>query len=127
MIITEFTTGGHRWAKTNLITQEESRPYDCYRCEACGIFGKSYNFGQIHIPERYRAKLYRCAGVTLAKRVKVIHCHAVGPQFGNLTPGSCHDIVPTPHGENDKNGVWVRGIGEPVKLLFGEFEYLSNE
>lgn len=126
MITTELTTGGHRWTKTNLVTQGKNRQHDCYCCELCGITGKSYAIGSITVPEKFRDKLHRCPGLETTKKVKVTECRAVGPQFQNLTPGSVHDVVTPPPGENAKNGVWVQGIGEPVKLLFGEFKYLKQ-
>ena len=125
MITTELTTGGHSWTKTNLVTQGKTRQHDSYRCELCGITGKSYAIGSITVPEKFSAKLYRCPGLKITKKVKVTNCRAVGRQFQNLTPGSVHDVVIPPLGESDKNGVWVQGVGEPVKLLFGEFEYLK--
>lgn len=125
MITTELTTGGHLWNKINLVTQGKMKQHDSYRCELCGITGKSYALGTITVPKRYRNKLHRCPGLKPIKRVKVTVCRAVGRQFQNLTPGSVHDVITPPAGENAKNGVWVQGVGEPVKLLFGEFEELK--
>lgn len=125
MITTEFTTGGHLWNKLNLVTQGKTRLHDSYRCELCGITGKSYFIGTISVQERYWNKLTRCPGLKTIKRIKVTECRAVGRQFQNLTTGSVHDVIPPPAGENAKNGVWVQGVGEPVKLLFGEFEELK--
>ncbi|MBD5231818.1 MAG: hypothetical protein HDS66_06680 [Bacteroidales bacterium] len=126
MITTELTTGGHHWIKTNIVTQGKNKLHDSYRCELCGITGKSYALGSITVPEQYRNKLNRCPGLKPIKRIKVTVCRAVGPQFQNLTPGSVHDVITPPAGENSKNGVWVQGVGEPVKLLFGEFEHLKQ-
>lgn len=61
-------------------------------------------------------------------RVRLIHWdRAVGKQFSNLTPGSEHDIVPPPPGQDNKRGEWVMGVGEPVLLLAGEYVYCKNE
>lgn len=61
------------------------------------------------------------------KLIKVIECIAYGPQFANLTPGSIHETVAPPSGEMRAGGVWVQGIGEPVKLLLGEYERINDE
>ena len=55
------------------------------------------------------------------KQIKVTECRAYGPQFANLTPGSVHDVIPAPPGYENSGGVWVEGVGEPVKLLDGEY------
>ena len=61
------------------------------------------------------------------KLIKVIECRAYGPQFANLTPGNIHETVAPPSGEMRAGGVWVQGIGEPVKLLLGEYERINDE
>jgi hypothetical protein len=53
-------------------------------------------------------------------KIKIIQCTAWGPIFANLTPGSIHKVIEPPkHHKPDKYGVWVQGIGEPVKVLNG--------
>jgi hypothetical protein len=61
------------------------------------------------------------------KRIRIKYCTALGKVFENLTPGSEHNVInpPSPY-KNDKRGVWVMGIGEPVKLLNGEYETIQE-
>ena len=58
------------------------------------------------------------------QQIKVIRKPTFDPAYANLVPGSVHDVVEAPVGENSDRGVWVMGCGEPVLLLFGEFTYL---
>jgi hypothetical protein len=54
--------------------------------------------------------------------VKVTQCRAVGQIFGNLEPDTVHRVIEPPKGyKNDSRGVWVMGVGEPVKLLANEY------
>lgn len=56
------------------------------------------------------------------KKIKVTKCTAYGKVFSNLLPDSEHEVVTPPQGyKNDHSGVWVMGVGEPVKLLTVEF------
>lgn len=55
-------------------------------------------------------------------RIKIVSCDAFGPAFNNLKPGSVHKVIDTPSEEDDSKGVWVMGVGEPVKVLLNEYE-----
>lgn len=58
-------------------------------------------------------------------KIKITFCNAQGGQFANLTPGSEHEVIDPPKGhKNDNRGVWVMGVGEPVKVLKREYEVL---
>lgn len=46
------------------------------------------------------------------------------PVFENLRPGTKHDIIPTPKNER---GLWVMGVGEPVRLLNSEYKIVDDE
>ena len=62
------------------------------------------------------------AKFVIPKRIKITHCQAFGRCFANLTDGSEHDVVVAPGNyNNDYSGVWVIGIGEPVKVLTNEY------
>lgn len=67
------------------------------------------------------------------EKIKVIQCRAQGESFKNLTPNSIHVIIDPPEGENNEGsgrgmrGVWVMGVGEPVKLLKGEYVFLKGD
>lgn len=125
----ELNLGGHEWEKQNLVTLGKKKMYDVYKCRKCGIIGKSYRLGSITIKETDIKKIYKCNGrmKVASSRIKVTRCRAVGKQFSNLTPGSEHDIVPPPPGQDNKRGEWVMGVGEPVLLLAGEYVYCKNE
>lgn len=117
----------HEWEKTNLVTKStRGKSFDEVVCKNCQMKGRRYNLGQVSISETYsKDKVFLCPKATLrevAKKVRVTFCSAHGKIFGNLTPGSEHEVV-TPPGDykNDHTGVWVMGIGEPVKLLSNEF------
>lgn len=60
------------------------------------------------------------------KKIRITECHAVGSPFANLLPGTEHDVIKPPHPKkNDERGVWVMGVGEPVKVLRHEFEIIE--
>lgn len=128
MIKTNFTVGGHDWQKVNLVTlvSKGCSTYDLYRCSRCGLEAKRYRLNELVVDERYRNKLAHCSSVGKPKQLQIIECRAVGPQFANLTPGSVHDIIAPPEGNDRKRGEWVMGVGEPVKVLFDEFNYIKE-
>jgi hypothetical protein len=65
----------------------------------------------------------------MSKRIRVINCEAFGKIFDNLTPNSEHDVI-RESGTKGKgrakipSGVYVMGVGEEVKLLVGEYEFI---
>lgn len=124
MILANFEDGGHSWEKTNLVTKEGKQMYDTYRCRHCGLNAKMVTIGLLQISERSRKKYECCTAAKKASQIKITKCEAVGPQFANLIPGSQHDIIDPPAGYGSNGGVWVMGVGEPVKVLFREFEYI---
>ena len=66
------------------------------------------------------------AGNDKAKKIKIIKCTAYGEIFANLIPNSTHDVIEAPNGySNDTMGVWVQGVGEPVKVLSYEYEEIN--
>lgn len=115
----------HKFEKQNLVTITKGRKhYDVFKCSVCGIVGESINLNAIKVKSSYSAdKVNNCIRETKGiKRIRITKCTASGRQFENLTPGSEHDIVTPPEGyKNFDRGVWVMGIGEPVKVLYGEF------
>lgn len=58
-------------------------------------------------------------------KVVVIECRASGKAFENLTPGSEHVVVKIVNSvlADGLFDVWVRGVGDFVKLLHGEFKW----
>lgn len=125
----DIKKGGHDWEKQNLMTKGVKRAYDVYKCRRCGIVGKSYSLGNITIRELDVKKFNKCQDIITktAKSIMVTDCKAFGSKFANIKPGSKHDIVPPPPGEDNKRGEWVMGVGEPVLLLAGEFIYLKED
>lgn len=125
----DIKTGGHEWEKQNLTTQGVRKMYDVYKCRKCGIIGKSYRLGTITIKESDVKKFQKCSPkqTKTFKRIMVTDCKAFGDQFANIKPGSKHDIVPPPPGQNNKRGEWVMGVGEPVLLLAEEFVYINED
>ena len=119
----------HDWSKQNLITVSKARKsYDILKCTKCGIEGKRLNVSTITFTENVPLnKIKNCDGKGIIPiKIRVIKCNAFGEIFINLVPNSEHTVVDAPHPyKNDQSGVWVQGIGEPVKLLKGEYEIIS--
>jgi transcription elongation factor Elf1 len=117
----------HKFEKQNLVTlMDRKGAYDLMKCDKCGIQGKARALGTVDVSDSYSLeKVNNCDGVVeeKPKQIKITFCHACGKRFSNLTPGSLHIVVDPPHPHvNDHKGVWVMGIGEPVKVLNSEFE-----
>lgn len=123
----------HEWVKQNLVTKASRRGhYDEVTCKNCGMKGRRYGFESVQVAETYnRENALLCPKakpVEVPVQVKVIFCAAHGRQFANLTPGSIHEVVTPPAGyKNDHTGVWVMGVGEPVKLLSNEFTKVQSD
>lgn len=133
MYYLDFESHGHKWEKQNLVTLTEPRSgkcYDAYACEQCGIKGKSYQFGRIVVAETYsQEKVNKCEKMPEYKvplRIKITRFTGHGKVFGNMLIDSVHEVVPAPVGYvNDYTGVWVMGVGEPVRVLPYEFSVVE--
>ena len=126
MITLAINENGHAWEKQNLVTLPSKKGgYDLYKCKNCGLTGKSYRLGTVEIENRHYAKAMSCPNAHRGKTIRIVRCNAVGEEFNVLIPGSLHEIVSAPKGQNNKRGEWVMGKTEPVLLLFGEFEYVD--
>jgi len=118
----------HKFEKENLVTLKEG--YDLLRCSICGLKAKRRGISEIvEIDGRVsNERIRKCSGVKeneyIGRKIKITQCTAVGNAFSNITPNSIHEIIKPP-GEyvNGDRGVWVMGNGEPVKVLFDEFNY----
>lgn len=121
----------HSWQKQNLVTIKGRRGhYDLVVCANCKMKGRRYGFETVEVAETYKVdNVYLCPKAPTeqkAKQVRVLYCMAQGRQFANLTPGSIHEVVTAPEPyKDDHKGLWVMGIGEPVKLLNGEFDIIN--
>jgi len=117
----------HSFDKLNLMTISGRKGgYDILKCKHCGMNGKRYALGVVNVSETYsEATVRKCPKAPKAEvpqMVKVLRCGAMGRAFANLVPDSIHAVVTPPEGyENDHTGVWVMGVGEPVKLVRNEF------
>jgi hypothetical protein len=118
----DMNSTNHIFIKENLVTISSPKgSYDIFKCENCGLKGKSYQIGIITVDGRQKNKTNNCTGSKQSQKIEITNCRAVGKAFANLTPGSSHDVIDPPQGQNNDRGVWVMGVGEPVKVLFGEF------
>jgi hypothetical protein len=123
MKITRSTTT-HEFEKQNLVTlTDRTGMYDLYKCAFCGLTGKAYTLTEITVNDRVKSATENCPKAKKVKKIRITNCRAAGQVFANLTPGSVHDVVDAPKGQpNNLAGVWVMGVGEPVKVLVGEYE-----
>lgn len=118
--------GGHKFTKTNLVTKKGPKGmYDEYTCEQCGMKGRSYKFGRISLSKIYGKNIFKCKVLIPKRKIQITKCTAFGDQFSNLTPGSIHDIVDPPSGEDRSRGEWVQGVGDIVLVLYHEFKYID--
>lgn len=119
----------HDWSKQNLVTIMGGGPHDIYKCNICGITGRSYTLGYIQLKGSYSdSRVKHCLGQVRnkPKEIEITRCMANGKAFENILPGSKHLVIdpPNPY-RDDSAGVWVMGNGEPVKVLNSEFIKLS--
>jgi len=114
----------HNFEKQNLVTvRDRTGTYDFYKCSLCGLTGKQYFMGIVTVSDRIKSTSAMCPKSKIPQRIRITQCRAIGKAFDNLTPGSVHDVIETPEGELARlSGVWVMGVGEPVKVLVDEYE-----
>lgn len=127
MYKSNIKTSQHVWEKKNLVTvNRHGKMFDEMVCKNCKMKGRRYGFEYVEVSEKYKFdNVHLCPKaepIEIPIKVKVTRCNAYGKVFSNLLPGSEHDVLTPPTGyKNDHEGVWVMGVGEPVKLLPGEF------
>lgn len=117
------------WSKVNNVTLYRGKKiYDLYK-HTSGATAKRYGITEeLTITEKeyikYKSWMKKRNLEAVGKTIKIIKCFAAGKQFENLLPGSKHTIISPPKNQKSDNaGVWVMGVGEPVKVLNSEFEY----
>lgn len=126
-MIQNINKGNHQWEKQNLVTLTDKRgQYDLMKCK-CGLKGKRINFEQISIDGRQKSKAEKCPSYTPkeiegGRKIIITRCTAHGKVFSNLTPNSEHILITPPEGRS-KDEYWVEGVGEPVRILEGEFKF----
>lgn len=127
MYQSNIKTSQHVWEKQNLVTvNRKGKMFDEMVCQKCNMKGRRYGFVSVEVSESYNVEnVHLCPGAEefeVPKKVTVVKCTANGKRFENLIPNSIHETVTPPIGyKNDHTGVWVMGVGEPVKLLSYEF------
>lgn len=132
--IIRMSKSNHVWVKVNLVTRAELRGrkfYDIFKCKNCGLQGKSFCLGELEVHGNIKNP-ESCRKAPVSVKIRITRCTAYGPQFENLTNNSIHEIVNPPEDKkeqhpNGKGGVWVMGVGEPVRVLFGEFIELDEK
>lgn len=122
-----MSESNHIWIKENLVTvRKGGLPHDKFKCSKCGVRGKSYMLGVIEVDGRVKNP-DSCKAAETPKKIKITNCHATGRPFNNAIPESVHDVIDPPKGSeypNGTGGVWIMGEGEPIRILFGEYEEL---
>jgi hypothetical protein len=69
----------------------------------------------------------RKSDLYLGKQIKIIKCWTIGHEYNKLYPNTIHTVVTPREGErNGDEGVWVKGVHEPVKVFFDEFTFLKQ-
>lgn len=121
----------HLFEKQNLVTlTSKDGGYDSMICKYCGIKAKAITLGTYTFSDRVKKdRATTCNKLPESKKgkkVKITYCNAGGGSFENLTPDSIHDVIDPPKGQDNNGGVWVMGVGEPVKILRREFNYLED-
>ena len=126
MIKISLSHTNHQFEKKNLVTiRDNFGLYDMYEC-SCGLKGKRFGLSEeLDIDGRFKQKALNCPNHPAIEKIKITECHGQGEVFGNLTPGSTHKVIAPPEGyENKPDGVWVNGVGEPVKILTYEYNII---
>lgn len=122
----------HFFTKQNLITLRGGG--DRLKCVNCNIEGTTINITTLGVKGSYSSnKVENCVFKVEdfveqrnGKKIKITFCSANGVVFRNLTPDSEHLVINAPPEEKENSlGVWVMGVGEPVKVLNTEFEYID--
>lgn len=125
----KLSEGGHEWDKQNLVTiaDKNGKHYDILKCKNCGIEGKTTTLWTIALKGSYSSdKVHYCPGQKKVDRIQITYCHAFGKEFSNLTPGSIHRVIPPPEEYKNDKGIWVMGVGEPVKVLSDEYKKIIS-
>ena len=135
MYIIEKESSPHDWKKTNLVTlKDKNGLFDRYVCKKCNLRGKSYRLSTIEVSGRYKQSRVMFCEVRegtkdeyLNKKIKITNFTGFGEKFSNLVDGSIHEVVKPIDGYiKDKSGVWVQGVGEPVRVLSYEYEFVNE-
>lgn len=123
----------HEFEKQNIVTITTVKgSHDVLKCSLCGIQGKTTSLSTVGMKGSYsKNKIENCIKTKKnsqeaeGKKIQITKCNAFGKHFMNLTPGSEHSVVKCPEEyTEDSKSIWVMGVGEPVKILNNEFNYI---
>lgn len=126
----------HNFSKQNLVTISSKKHggHDVLKCTICGLTAKTTQLGYAKAdPGQSSNKITNCnfdpnKQSLIGKTIIITRCTAQGASFANLTPGSKHQVAtPAPGYQNDMSGVWIMGVGEPVKVLNEEFKWDKDD
>lgn len=127
----KMTEMDSNWTKLNSVTKKRgNKIYDVYKHKSGAKGCRCHLDNYIELTDKdwnTYASWYKKEHCNVGRSIRIIHCRANGPQFKNLMDGSLHVTVETPTNQDkiDYTGVWVMGVGEPVKVLNDEFEYVD--
>jgi len=127
MHVIKINQTSHIFVKQNLVTLFDRKgQYDILVCALCGLKGKARRIGYIDIDGKIKNPSV-CLKAVIPKKIKIINCYANGKVFGNLKCGTIHNVIKSPDDKykNGFGGVWVMGIGEPVRVLFDEYKTIE--
>jgi hypothetical protein len=119
---------GHEFLKKNLVTKKDKTGlYDLLECKNCRMQGKVRNMSTIEIFENVNPeKIQECPNAPafeIPEFIRITVCNAQEAKFSNLLPGTVHEVVQAPNPyKNDRKGVWVMGIRQPVKVFTDEYQ-----
>lgn len=128
----ELNNNPHDFEKQNLVSLKNGS--DRLKCKNCGIEGLTMYLTILKVKGSYsQNKVENCIykksdleALRKDKKIRITFCQAQGSAFENLIPDSEHIVIGAPKGQKENTmGVWVMGIGEPVKVLNNEFEYVD--
>jgi hypothetical protein len=131
MVTIDLNNNKHEFEKQNLVTTKGG--YDILKCVKCGIQGKTNSISTISVKSSYsKNKILSCIHKVedtnnIGRTIRITEVFAFGEYFYNLTPNSEHTVIKAPTNyKDDLQGVWVMGVGQPVKVLNEEFVYKSE-
>lgn len=134
----------HEWEKINLMTivKNGKRSHDIWKCKKCGMEAYLYTLGILEIETSSQSKIdkfKKCPKYVISldsepwdngQEISIIKVLINNKAADNLIPNSKHKIVePDPEYKtkfpNSNVSVWVMGIGEPIRLLANEFNFIK--
>ncbi len=112
----------HRFEKQNIVNKRDKNGiFDEYKCNVCGLTGKSYVLGILNVRTGKPCKIpYK------PQRIRIKRFIPCGVCAEDLTVGSEHETVAPPKDRKDRSEIWVQGNGEILRLVYGEYDIINN-